>query len=422
MGSALTMPSGGIVDIKWMPQTAVAKTESPFSFASQVHKHPGQRRQVKVRLAPMEASTAREWIAFFLKLNGPEGVFFLSDTVGQNPTASRGTPLVSGASQTGKSIAYSGGALSSTIVTAGEWLSIGNRLHQATDDSTSDAYGNGTFKVWPEVQIAPPNAAPIEVDSPKGTFRLIELPSYTWSVNRLMQGVSFTAAEVLAQEILDFVGVTPVFACSNTRNLFGGWSGPRFDSTAKIFDQGPNGNDAFPNASGAAVTLNADNSWSFATSGTKSMLNFGPDGVGIAAQDQGDGLSFYCVIDTSSNNQMILSRGSTGNDWMGRWRTPSHSTSASESGVTIGDYRKNGAVVSPKNSGGLRAAFNGQGKLVLSIENIAMSEMSGTLAFGVQNATFGFKGKLYEAILLPDLSSDLRDALIDNMKAAHGIS
>ena len=120
MSSSLTMPSGGVSQIQWRPETAVAVTQSPFSYVQQIHKFTAQRRVVTVKLAGMTAATAREWLAFFAKLNGPEGTFFLSDTVGQNPSASRGTPIVSGAGQTGKTLAYTGGALSSTIVSAGD--------------------------------------------------------------------------------------------------------------------------------------------------------------------------------------------------------------------------------------------------------------------------------------------------------------
>tara|TARA_A100001035_G_scaffold143320_1_gene112737 strand:- start:587 stop:1837 length:1251 start_codon:yes stop_codon:yes gene_type:complete len=416
MAHALTMPTGGIVDLKWMPQTAVAKTESPFSFASQVHKHPGQRRQVKVRLAPMEASTAREWIAFFLKLNGPEGVFFLSDTVGQNPTASRGTPVVSAASQTGKSITYTGAAASSTIVSAGEWLEIGGRLHQATDTSTSDGSGDGTFKVWPEVQTAPPNGAPIEVDSPKGTFRLIELPSYTWSVNRLMQGVSFTAVEVVAQEVLDFVGVEAALALSTTRNLYGSFSGPRFKTTEKIYDQSGNERDAFPDPALGAVTLESDNSWSFPTTGTKAVIKLG-DFIGSTLPDNQTCLA---VMDANSvTNQYTWGRGSTGGDWFGASSSGSTSSNVSSS-ISVGDLRVNGTVVG-STRGDLYTALGGN-KVVFSAESVEFSAMDGTFKWGVNSGVYGFKGLLYEIIVLPDLSSTLRDALIDNMKAAHGIS
>ncbi len=417
MAHALTMPTGGIVDLQWMPQTAVARTESPFSFVSQVHKHPGQRRQVKVRLAPMEASTAREWIAFFLKLNGPEGVFYLEDTVGQNPTASRGTPVVSGASQTGKSIAYSGGAASSTIVSAGEWLSIGNRLHQATDTSTSDGSGTGTFKVWPEVQTAPFDGAPIEVDSPRGIFRLTDLPSYTWSVNRLMQGVTFTAVEVVAQEILDFINVEAVLALSTKRNLYGSFSGARFKTTEKIYDQSGNERDAFPDPALGAVTLAADNGWEFPTTGTKAVINLG-DFIGNTIADNH---SCFAVMDSNAvTNQYTWGRGSTGGDWFGAFANGSTSSSVSTS-ITVGDMRVNGTLVSGSTRGDLYTAL-GADKCVFSVEGVEFSAIDGTFKWGVNSGVYGFKGLLYEIVVVPDLSSTLRDALIDNMKTAHGIS
>ncbi len=418
MSHTLTMPTGGIREILWIPQTAVAITESPFSFAQQVQKHPGQRRQVKVKLAAMDATTARDWIGFFLNLNGPEGTFFLSDTVGQNPTLWRGTPQVDGAGQTGKSLNYSDGATSSLMISAGEWVSIGNRLHQATEDATSDGSGDGTLKLWPELASAPNDDSPIEVTEPKGTFRLTEIPSYSWSVNRLMQGVSFTAIEVVSQEVLDYLAIEAVMAHSTTRNLYGVFSGPRYDGTSKIYDQSGNDLYAFPNAAGSAVTLEADLSWSFPTTGTKAMLNFGSPAK--LAQDIPDDHSVFCVIDTSLTSQTIFSRGSTGNDWFASM--VSGSGSDPQSGVTVGDYRVDGTVVSPKTKDGIYDAVNPAGKCVLSCESVAFTEMAGTFAFGVQDGTFGFKGKLYELIICPDLSADLRDSLIADMIAAHSIT
>jgi hypothetical protein len=412
------MPTGGIREILWIPQTAVAVTQSPFSFAQQVQKHPGQRRSVKVKLAGMDATTAREWIGFFLNLNGPERTFFLSDTVGQNETKWRGTPQVDGAGQTGKSLNYSDGATSSLMISAGEWVSIGNRLHQATEDATSDGSGDGTLKLWPELASAPNDDSPIEVTAPKGTFRLTEIPSYSWSVNRLMQGVSFTATEVVQQGVLDYLAIDAVMALSTTRNLYGVFSGPRYAGTSKIYDQSGNDLYAFPNAAGVAPTLETDLSWLFPTSGTKTMLNFGSPAK--SAGDIPDNHTMLCVIETSANYQMMMSRGSTANDWFGAMQ--SGSTTNPQSGVTVGDYRVDGVVVSPKKKDEMYDVIGAAGKCVFSTESVDFTEMSGTLAFGVQHGTWGFKGKLWELIICPDLSADLRDSLIADMIAAHSIT
>ena len=55
-------------------------------------------------------------------------------------------------------------------------------------------------------------------------------------------------------------------------------------------------------------------------------------------------------------------------------------------------------------------------------ESVDFTEMRGILAFGVQHGTRGFKGKLWELIICPDLSADLRDSLIADMIAAHSIT
>ena len=66
--------------------------------------------------------------------------------------------------------------------------------------------------------------------------------------------------------------------------------------------------------------------------------------------------------------------------------------------------------------------ISGAGKCVFSVESVDFTEMTGTLAFGVQDASWGFKGKLYELIVCPDLTSTVRESLINDMIAAHSIT
>ena len=190
-----TLPNVGIRELQWHPQVSSVVTESPFSFVQQVQMLGGQRRAVTVRLNPLSIEVAKEWIAFFLRLNGPEGTFYLSDIVGQNPTLTRGTPLVNGAGQTGSSLITDGWTASTKVLNEGEWIELDGRLYQVVNDVTADGSGNATLSLWPKINFAPLDNASIEADSPQGEFRLVDMPVHNWTVQRLMEGGTFSAIE-----------------------------------------------------------------------------------------------------------------------------------------------------------------------------------------------------------------------------------
>ena len=192
----IDLPAAAIAELTWLPESAVAITTSPFSFRHQVHAFNGQRRRAGIKIAPRTPALAKAWHATLLKLNGAEGTFFLSDTVGQNPTLARGTPVINGAGQTGKELITDGWTGLATVLEAGEWVSIGNELHQVLEQVTADSGGAATLQLWPKITKAFPDNHAIEADAPRGVFRLAEFPSLQWSRNRLLEGVNLNAVEV----------------------------------------------------------------------------------------------------------------------------------------------------------------------------------------------------------------------------------
>jgi len=69
----------GIANITLMAESAVAVSQSPFTFTQQVVAHPGQRWAASVSLPPMKRVDAENWIAFLLSLKGQVGTFLLGD-------------------------------------------------------------------------------------------------------------------------------------------------------------------------------------------------------------------------------------------------------------------------------------------------------------------------------------------------------
>lgn len=85
----LSLPTNiGMANITLSAENAVAISQSPFTFAQQVVKHPGERWRASVSLPPIKRVDAEPWIAFLLSLGGPTGTFLLNDPNAANPQGS----------------------------------------------------------------------------------------------------------------------------------------------------------------------------------------------------------------------------------------------------------------------------------------------------------------------------------------------
>jgi hypothetical protein len=129
-------------------------------------------------------------------MRGREGTFLWGD-------ASRfckqeiglGTPETVGVSQ-GRSVVSTGWTPNVEILKAGEWLEIGGKLRQVMETTQSDASGNATFTVWPDLQ-AVADATEIIYREPKGIFRLSqEAPEFVTRVDGYQESFIFTIEEV----------------------------------------------------------------------------------------------------------------------------------------------------------------------------------------------------------------------------------
>lgn len=121
----------GFRSIRLSPQNAVAVTESPYSFATQVQTHQGQRWIADVTLPPIKQdSTADDWAAFLTALRGRYGTFLLGDSSRKTPRGTVPTesisPFVYGASQSGNTLVTRGWSVSSkNLIRAGDYIQLG---------------------------------------------------------------------------------------------------------------------------------------------------------------------------------------------------------------------------------------------------------------------------------------------------------
>jgi len=171
-------PTYNIRSVNIRARSIVGMSVSPFTGQQQVYQHSGQWWEMEITLPPMKAEDAEAVAAFLLKMNGSYGTFLLGDPANRAPRGvGTGTPLVNGSGQSGNSLVTDGWTASQTgILKAGDWIQLGTgtatRLHRVLSDANSDASGNATFDIWPNLRSSPSDNAAIIVNSTQGQWRL----------------------------------------------------------------------------------------------------------------------------------------------------------------------------------------------------------------------------------------------------------
>jgi hypothetical protein len=150
-------------------QSAGAAPKSPFSFSSQAQDWGGRQWLFDIEFTSQKGAGARALAAFFHKNGGRAGSFiFRCPTMRREYT---NTPLVKGAGQTGESLVTDG--WSSNELKAGDFISIGTRLHTVMADVTHTA-GTATISIYPPLRSSPADNTPVEIVAPSVLLRALE--------------------------------------------------------------------------------------------------------------------------------------------------------------------------------------------------------------------------------------------------------
>lgn len=185
---------------QWAPQSAVARATSPFTYAQQEYAHQGQRWRNTLEYPPLTFVQAREWLAFFLKLNGNAGTVLVSPYpfVGL-AGAGGGTPVVDGASASGQVLPVRGlPADTAAVWKAGDFIGLGSGATSAfycvLDDVDADGAGEASVSIWPRLRATPADGAAIETANPKCAMALADgIPAL--DVDVIRAGFSLSVVE-----------------------------------------------------------------------------------------------------------------------------------------------------------------------------------------------------------------------------------
>ena len=122
------------------------------------------------------AANINAWRSFIAKSRGKANDF----QVKIDPTAqssATATPLVNGASQTGRTLNTDGWPISATVLQAGQYVTINNQLLQLTENVTSNGSGVAVLTFEPPIRVSPADNAAIEYKNPYCLMYLVEEPT-----------------------------------------------------------------------------------------------------------------------------------------------------------------------------------------------------------------------------------------------------
>lgn len=178
----ITFPTVGIRSMTMRLRSAVAMSQSPFTFDQQVYQHQGVVWEAEITLPPLKQSDAKAVEAFLARCRGMKETFMLGNPLhnivatGAITSASIGDTTVTG-TLTGAGV--------------GDYFQINNSLHIIT------ALGSGEFEIMPPMRDAVSVSTSLDFSLPKGEWRLAT-NEVNWSINEAsIYGFTFPIIEAL---------------------------------------------------------------------------------------------------------------------------------------------------------------------------------------------------------------------------------
>ena len=154
-GTLPASPAFSSLNISSVQPSFVTRSISGRRQARQTH---GQFFKMTAKYPPMTRAQFAPIYAFIMTQRGQYESFQVVPPVVNAPQGSpAGTPLVNGASQTGRSVITDGWNASITVFKAGDYCKFANhdKVYVVSADATSDGSGNSTISIEPALIISP---------------------------------------------------------------------------------------------------------------------------------------------------------------------------------------------------------------------------------------------------------------------------
>lgn len=179
---------------------------SSLDKTTQTLEFPGVHWMGDYALPALVEADGETWAAFLAELDGPPGRFYAGDPfrIAPRGTASvtPGTPVVNGASQTGKTLAIDGLPVTETnYLSVGDYVAYdvpsgGRQMHKLTAQADTDGGGAVTLAIRPPIRESPADGATILLSPATCVMRLIDDDQARWSVDETgIYTIAFSAIE-----------------------------------------------------------------------------------------------------------------------------------------------------------------------------------------------------------------------------------
>lgn len=174
MADVLTWPEGLYPStFKWTLKSNGTSFTSPFTGSTQTVRWVGSSWRATLTMDRLDELEAIAMEALLFEMDGIAGRVKLYD-FGRTPNVVNGTPRVNGANALGTTIPTDGWTPSVKVLKKGDYFTVNNELKYVLADVMSNASGQATIKFAPQLRVAPPDNALLEVAKPYAIFRLAD--------------------------------------------------------------------------------------------------------------------------------------------------------------------------------------------------------------------------------------------------------
>lgn len=178
--TTITLPSTPkFQSVTWKLVQPAQNNISQWTGARQVLPSGRGWWECQITLPPIVGSTNfNPWRAFTALMRGAANdVQIPVDPTAQSSIAN--TMSVNGAGQTGRTLNVDGLPNSTTVLTAGQFVTVGNQLLQLTANVTTNGTGQATLSFEPALRASPADNAVVEFKNPYCLMYLVDDPTYS---------------------------------------------------------------------------------------------------------------------------------------------------------------------------------------------------------------------------------------------------
>jgi hypothetical protein len=162
--------------IEWGYTASTQVFRSPLSKSVRTLELPGAAWFLGFSLNELPPDDAAKVRSFLLSLRGQSGRFYMHALDNPLPRGvATGTPVISGAGQSGVTLVTSGWTPSTAnILREGDYFGVGTELKMLTADANTNGSGVATLTFEPPLRSSPVNGAAIVTNKPTAVFKMNE--------------------------------------------------------------------------------------------------------------------------------------------------------------------------------------------------------------------------------------------------------